>query len=114
MKFRQRERTDFLYIHFKNTGGLTLKELHRDARRSGELAVDYHYIVQENGLVEEGRQRYDIAGRTMENAETSLYVLVAVDDDGALTDAQRYAYGLLMEDLVGEFVGVEIITTTED
>ena len=113
MKFRQRERTDFLYIHFKKTGGLTLKELHRDARRSGELAVDYHYIVQENGLVEEGRQRYDIAGRTMENAEASLYVLVAVDEDGAMSDAQRYAYGLLMEDLLGEFVGVEIITTED-
>lgn len=110
MKFRQRERTGFLYIHFKKTGGLTLKELHRDARRSGELAVDYHYIVQENGLVEEGRQRYDIAGRTMENAEASLYVLVAVDEDGAMSDAQRYAYGLLMEDILGEFVGVEIIT----
>ena len=109
MKFRQRTSTDFLYIHFNNTGGLTLKELHRDARRAGELAVDYHYVVQENGLVEEGRGRYDIAGRTMENAEKALYVLVAVDEDGALTDAQRYAYGLLMEDLVGEFKGIQTI-----
>lgn len=109
MKFRQRERTDFLYIHFRNTGGLTLKELHRDARRAGELTVDYHFVVQENGLVEEGRERYDIAGHTLENAETALYVLVAVDEDGALSDAQRYAYGLLMEDLVAEFPGAEVI-----
>lgn len=107
MKFRNRKATDFLYIHLKNTGGLTLKELHRDAMRSGKLTVDYHYVVQESGIVEEGRDRYAVAGNQLENADNSLYILIDTGDDGLMTDAQRLSLNELMEVLHGEFPGMK-------
>lgn len=109
MKFRERKATDFLYIHLKNTGGLTLKELHRDARRAGKLTVDYHYIVQESGIVEEGRDKYVIAGNRMDYAETSIYVLVDVGDEGVMTDAQRLSLHELMDGLHEEFPAMKNI-----
>lgn len=109
MKFRERKSTDFLYIHLRDTDGLTLKELHVAARRSGKLTVDYHYIVQENGDVEEGRSRYEIAGNQLENHENSIYILVDSGDQGILSDAQRLSLHELMDSLHDEFPNMKSI-----
>lgn len=109
MKFRPRETTDYLYIHLKDTGGLTVKELHREARRAGMLSIDYHYVVQRNGDVETGREPYVIAGHRCENAETSIYILVDQGEKGKLTDSQKVSLQELLESLKGEYPGVEVI-----
>lgn len=109
MKFRNRKTTDFLYIHMRDTGGLTMKELHRDAMRSGKLTVDYHYVLQESGIVEEGRDRYAVAGNQLDDAERSLYVLIDTGKDGLMTDAQRLSLSELMDVLNGVFTGMKTI-----
>lgn len=113
MKFRVRKDTNFLYIHLRNTGGLTLSELHRDSRRAGKLTVDYHYIVQESGLVEEGRRLHEIAGNQLENAETSIYILVDIGGSGKQTDAQKVIMKELIEELSELFPDAQLIISKE-
>jgi hypothetical protein len=109
VKFRARKSTDFLYIHLKNTGGLSVPELRRAARKVGKLDVDYHYVVQENGVVEQGREQYVVAGYEFENSENSIYVLVDTGDDDRLSDAQKVALQDLMDSIYATYPNVKTI-----
>lgn len=110
MKFKVRPSTVFLYIHCRNTGGLSAPELHREARKAGKLAIDYHYVVQENGLVEQGREPYVVAGYSLENCNTSVYVLVDTGEDGKISDSQKVALRDLKESITATYPNIMVIT----
>lgn len=99
MKFRHRKTTNFVYVVKMNTGGLSVPELQAEARRRGDLAIGYHYVVQENGQVEQGRAPYEVAGHDLENPETSIYILVDSGERKALSDAQKVSLKDLLESL---------------
>ncbi|MDT8900626.1 hypothetical protein [Anaeroselena agilis] len=99
MKFRVREATDFLYLVFADIGGLSAAELHRNARRAAKFGIDYHYVVQRNGLVEAGRDPAAVAGGDLENNKTAVYVLVDGGPKGKPTDAQQVGLKKLLEEL---------------
>lgn len=113
MKFRERKTTNFLYIHFKDTDGLSLTELYREARRIGKLDIDYHYVIQGSGIVEEGRPNYVVAGNDLENSQEAIYVLVDMSTNGKLTDAQKLSLRELLDILKYEHPGVEIVEIKE-
>lgn len=109
MKFRTRKTTDFLYIHLRNTGGLTVPELRREARRAGKLDIDYHYVVQDNGAVEQGREQYVVAGYEFENSENSIYILVDVSEKQKLSDAQKVSLQELMDSIYATYPNIKTI-----
>jgi hypothetical protein len=117
MKFRIRKSTDILYIHLIDTQGKTTMELQREVRRKGQLALGYHYVVQREGLVEQGREPYAVAGydlanqESLENPETSIHILVDAKKGTRkpLTDVQKVALGDLKESILGEFPHIQII-----
>jgi hypothetical protein len=76
MEFRKRESTTKLYICYEDTAGLSITQLRRKARRSGEFDVGFHFYVADSGEVEEGRSITEIAGHTLPDCESSIYVLV--------------------------------------
>lgn len=106
MKFRIREATEFLYVHVQDIGGLSVLELQREARRAGLLGFGYHYVIQKDGTVEQGRKPYEVAGHDFENPNVSVYVLV--DSLGNLTDAQKAALRDLKSSLQGEYPRIEV------
>ena len=108
MKFIVREKTDHLNILFQDTGGLSAQELHREARRTGKFAVDFHYVVQRNGIVEAGREPYVVAGAPFENSKTSVCILVDVGETGKMTDSQKVGLKDLLSGLKGTYPGVKV------
>lgn len=114
MKFRSRKTTDYLYVVRKDTGGLSVPELQAEARRRGDLAIGYHYVVQENGKVEQGREPYAVAGHNFAHPENSIYILVDIGDRGRLTDAQKVALEDLLDMLQGEHPGARLMHTLDD
>lgn len=113
MKFRSRKTTDHLCVVKSDTGGLPVPELQAEARRRGDLAIGYHYVVQENGKVEQGREPYAVAGHNFENPENSIYILVDIGDRGRLTDAQQVALTDLLDTLQGEHPQARLSHTEE-
>ena len=109
MKFKIRESTDYLYVHKRDTGGLTVPELRRVARKEGKLDIDYHYVVQDTGSVEQGRDEYVVAGHELENNDRSIYVLVDVGDRGRLSDAQKVALRDLISSIQGTYPDIKVI-----
>lgn len=113
MKFRSRKTTNYLYVVQRDTGGLSVPELQAAARRRGDLAIGYHYVVQENGVVEQGREPYAVAGHNFENPETSIYILVDIGGRGRLTDSQKVALEDLLDMLQGEHPRAKLSHTIE-
>lgn len=109
MKFRERKDTHYIYVHLRDTKGLTVPELHNEARRAGELTLGYHYVVQDNGDVEQGRDQYSVAGRNMEDAETSIYVLINSRGKNKLSDCQVDTVKDLLDLLQTEYPKAKII-----
>lgn len=109
MKFRERKDTHYIYVHLRDTDGLTVPELHNEARRNGELTLGYHYVIQSNGNVEQGRDQYSVAGRSMENAETSIYVLIDSRGKNRLSDCQIDVTKGLLDSLQTEYPKAKII-----
>lgn len=110
MKFKLRPSTDFLYIHLKDTGGLSVRELHREARKAGKLDIGYHYVVQENGVVEQGREQYVVAGYDLENCDRSIYVLVDCGENGKLTDSQKVSLQDLKDSIIATYPDIMVLT----
>jgi len=108
MKFRIREATEFLYVHVQDTGGLSVQELQREARRKGLLGFGYHYVIQQDGTVEHGRKPYEVAGHDFENPNVSVYVLVD-SETGELTDAQKVSLRDLISSLQGEYQRIKVM-----
>lgn len=114
MKFRIRKSTNILQIHLKDTQGKTAQELQREAILDGQLSLGYHYVVLKDGLVEQGREPYavagcDLAGRIMENPDNSICVLVDARM-GRMTDAQRVSLADLKASIGAEYPNIKIIT----
>lgn len=107
MKFKLRPSTDFLYVQLRDTGGLSVPELQREARKAGKFDCGYHYVVQKNGVVEQGREPYVVAGYDFENCDNSVYVLVDVADK--LTDSQKVSLRDLMESITATYPEIKTI-----
>lgn len=110
MKFKLRPSTDFLYIHLKDTGGLTVPELHREARKTGKLDIGYHHVIQKNGVVEQGRAQDEVAGYDLENCDRSIYVLVDCGENNKLTDAQKVSLQDLKDSIIATYPDIVVIT----
>lgn len=89
MKFKLREGTKTLRIFKEDTEGLTVQELFRGARRLGNFDVDFHYLIQRDGNVEEGRESSVVAGYYYDATRESIVILVDACDTNKMTDSQK-------------------------
>jgi hypothetical protein len=97
MKFRDRLTTAFLQVVFKETQANSIHELRSEARRKGDLDVDFHFIIQKDGTVEEGRAESAVGHYSLEDPERTLSVFVNAPNARKMTDAQKYSYLKLLE-----------------
>lgn len=109
MKFKTRPSTDFLYLCFQDTGSLSVPELRRVARKAGKLDIDYHYVLQENGVVEQGREPYVVAGYELENCDRSIYVLIDCGTNGKLTDSQKVSLKDLQDSIIATYPDICVV-----
>lgn len=105
MKLRNRATTQFRYVVKKSTNGKTVAELKREARQQGNLTIDYHYIIQRDGSIETGRDINEIAGNTLPDFDTAIYI--QLDAKKNVTDAQRFALIGLTETIRAAYPGIE-------
>ena len=109
MKFRTRETTTFLYVLFRDLKGFSAEDLHKEARRAGKLAVGFHYLVRESGVVALGREADAVADYDMENCDSAIYVLVDQGQRKRPTDSQRTAVKALIVAITERHPEVKII-----
>lgn len=110
MEFKKRLSTDHVYVVKKFLNDATKDQLYKAARRAGELDTGYHYILHNDGSVEEDRQPNTcVAQYDFENANTSLYIL-ADCKKGKLSDAQR----LILASITKDFPTAEVHEVTND
>jgi N-acetyl-anhydromuramyl-L-alanine amidase AmpD len=108
MKFKVREDTRFLNIYKENTEGLTTQELFIVARRAGSFSVDYHYLIQRDGNVEEGREPSVVAGFTYDSTRQAIVILVDASEANKLTDAQKVSLRDLKESISATYPDIKI------
>lgn len=87
MEFKKRTITTSIRVVKQNLNGLDKEALYKKARRLGEFDTGYHFIIHNDGNLEEDRPIDAVAQWNFEEYETSLYVLA--DTAGKLSDAQR-------------------------
>ena len=108
MKFRERANTTFLTVVKTDIGGMTVRELFRIARKRGEFGVSFHYLVQDDGRIAEGRPLESIGGRDLDETEESIVVLL--DSKGKTSDAQKVALQDILEDSLMSYPTIEAVT----
>lgn len=104
MKLRSRTETKFCHVEKRETKGKSLEVLKREARQVGEITVDFHYLIQRDGTIEAGREINEIAGNTLPDYDTAIYIFA--DAKIRLTDAQKCAIYSLYDTLESEYPGI--------
>jgi hypothetical protein len=92
LKFKERERTDYVMVVLGDCHNKDMTELRREAKCRGDFEVGWHYLVRRDGSIEKGRIDTAPAGHTLPGCNTSVYILVDTDPDEGVTDAQDDAY----------------------
>lgn len=90
-KIRERTETNQICVVLRNLKGADKEKLFRDAYRRGELDTHFHFILSNTGLFEADRDIRAIAGYSLPECETSIYVLADVLNKNRLSDAQKHA-----------------------
>lgn len=122
VKYSDRKITKFIQFVCKDCRGQTLAELERQARKEGGLGFAYHFYIDNQGFVFEGRNRYAVAAPELPAYKTSIYVLIDTGDKAVtdvaskkklLNDMQHLAYDELLEGLTAEFKDAEVSLRSE-
>jgi N-acetylmuramoyl-L-alanine amidase len=108
MRFKLREGTIALHIFKEDTEGLSVQELYRIARRSGEFNVGFHYLIQRDGNVEEGRDSSVVAGFDYDLTRKAIVIVIDAGETGKLSDAQKVALRDLKESISATYPSIKI------
>ena len=92
LKFKERERTDFVQIVIGDCHNKDMNTLRREAKCRGDFDVPWHYLVRKDGTIEKGRDDSAPAGHMLPNCDTSVYILVDMEPDAGVTEKQEEAY----------------------
>lgn len=103
MEFKKRLTTTAIRLVKQNLNGLDKEALYKKARRQGEFDTGYHFIIHNDGTLENDRHIEAVAQWSFEDYESSLYVLV--DTTGKLSDAQR----LVLRGIAEKYPDAEIL-----
>lgn len=109
MKFKTRVNTAFIYIHPVETGGMSAHELRIEAKRRGELELEGHYYVQQDGAIEEGREPHVEAHYDLENHKESIHIFVNAKSLKTMSDALQFSLDQLIETLSSEYEDSQVI-----
>lgn len=78
--------------------GDTAKDIHLWHLQRGWDGIGYHYVINEDGLVEEGRPEYWVGSHCRGHNQNSLGIcLIGIDE---FTDEQFHNLALLVENLM--------------
>lgn len=94
-KFNFREHNGLRYLHFTlvDYGGMTFEEVYQECLRQGELDVPFHYFIDSDGLVHEGRLDSVVASSSL--VRHAVHVFIDAERKEKLTEQQR----LSMDDI---------------
>lgn len=90
LKFKNRARTDYMFISYEELHGEGVDELRKKAKKAGDFDVGFHYLIKEDGWIEHGRDDKAWAGHTCPcDCTSTLWILVDGKEDEGLTDNQQ-------------------------
>lgn len=99
VKFKEREQTEFISVHEVDLKGKKHIDLVKEARQKGEFDVPYHYVVYDTGTIENGRDDSAIGGRMFPSYDSAVFILVDLNGNDKMTDAQSSALDVLIDQL---------------
>lgn len=74
IKLKSREETTKVNVVFKNHEGKTWKELQKHSLRAGYLVFPYHYFIDDEGIVYEGRPLEAVPSHDFEPSSINILV----------------------------------------
>ncbi len=87
IKFKEREKTRGITLVFKPVlEKLSMNELNRQALRTGNFNLGFHYVLRSNGLLERGISESLYGSPLYSGYKDTLFILCTSDK---LTDAQK-------------------------
>lgn len=114
IKFKDRERTEFISVHEVNLNGKTHRDMIKEARKNGEFDVPYHYLVHDTGTIETGRKDTAVGGRNFPSYDSAVFVLCDLNGHERMTDAQTSALDVLIDQLRVQYPDVHGVLRTFD
>lgn len=109
IKFRERERTDFIIVADIDLENKRADRLFKDARRRGEFDVDFHYVIHRDGHTEVGRDPKTVGGLQVDPYEVSVIIFVDTTKEGKESDAAQAALRHVLDKLKVDFKGAEVV-----
>lgn len=84
-------------------------QLHREAVRDGEFTVDFHFLINKQGMVSTGRKHWEVADYVYNDYEKSIVIVADSPNKLKLTDGQNNAIEEVVHDLKVLYPDVKVI-----
>nr|WP_320145680.1 hypothetical protein [uncultured Anaeromusa sp.] len=98
-----------MLVVFADTKGHSMDDLFKDLRRKGHLTVPMHFLVHEDGLIEEGRKFSEVAHPDVDPTGTLWVGYVDAPSENQMSEAQKQAVNQLSISFSGGVVEVATI-----
>lgn len=91
-KFRERTKElSTLSVTLRDFEGRSFQEVYQDEIKKGEFDVPFHYYIDRDGAIHEGRKECMIASTDLPLHDTAIHVYVDAPTFGGTTKEQRAA-----------------------
>lgn len=94
-QFKRNSNLTHIILTCKDFDKRTFEELYRDSLRRGEFDVPFHYFIDSDGTVHEGRKDTEIASSRLYDYKTALHIFID-SPTTTLTDEQQVALDELL------------------
>lgn len=108
MNFKARKETIGLLVVLSDLQGMSSADLRVLEVRKGNFEVDFHYLIQEDGKLETGREKFAVAGSSLDPRGVNLCVRVETNGLKSVSDCSKVTLADLISDLKGEFGDLKI------